>query len=193
MSWDFEPQPPEAPKEEVPETVPVQTLPEPPDAVATPAPIDPVSPAAPSRGGWFLRVIGALWLGSGAFLLAVAAPAAFRASDSPTNAANVVGAMLLRWHYIALVLPVILLFIGFRRARVRFVAIVCAAVVLAAAEGGIDLRIRAIRAAAAVPISDLDPGDPVRRHFGLLHGVSSLLLLGQILLAAAAVANDAES
>jgi len=42
-------------------------------------------------------------------LLAIAAPAAFRAAGSPTTAANVVGAMLDGWHYIAIALPVILL------------------------------------------------------------------------------------
>jgi len=116
----------------------------------------------------------------------VAAPAAFRASDSPTNAANVVGAMLTGWHYIALLAPILLLLIEWRRARGAVIALVFAGVLFAALEVALDLRVRAVRAASVVPISSLQRNDPVRRRFGLLHGMSSLSLAMQILIAAAA-------
>ena len=133
-------------------------------------------------------MIAALWLGGGAFLIFIAAPSAFSASDSPTNAANVVGAMLTRWHYIALALPLLLLGIEWRSARVRVLIILSAAIALAAAQAFVDLRIRAIRNESPVAISALDRSDPIRRRFGILHGVSSLLLLSQVVLAAACTA-----
>jgi hypothetical protein len=136
------------------------------------------------------RFIHAFWLGSGAFLIMVAAPAAFRAAPSPNVAADVVGAMLTRWHYIGLAAPLALLALDWRRARMHVLAIVFIAVILAAAQAVVDLRIRKIRASTSVPISQLARQDPVRRHFGMLHGVSSLLLLGQVVCAGAALAMD---
>ena len=138
----------------------------------------------------FTRLIHAFWLGSGLFLLAVAAPAAFRAAGNPTAAANVVGAMLNRWHYIALIAPLLLLALEWRRARVLVLAIIFIAVLLAAAQAMVDVRIRAIREKSAIPISELSRQDPIRRQFGMLHGISSLLLVGQVLAAGAAIAAD---
>jgi hypothetical protein len=135
-------------------------------------------------------LIAALWFGSAAFLLAVAAPAAFRASDGPTNAANVVGAMLAAWHYLALILPLLLLALEWRRARAAVMTILSVAIIIAALQVVTDIRIRAIRAASPVPITELAHSNPIRRRFGLLHGISSLFLLGQVLLAGAAVAVD---
>ncbi len=133
------------------------------------------------------RLIHAFWLGSGAFLIAVAAPSAFRAAGNPTAAANVVGAMLGRWHYIALAAPLVLLALEWRRARLVVLAILFGAVVLAAAQAMVDLRIRSIRAKSPVPISELSREDSLRRQFGRLHGVSSLLLIGQVIAATAAI------
>ena len=116
----------------------------------------------------------------------LAASAAFRAAGNPTVAANVVGSMLTRWHYIALAAPLLLLVLG--RSYPRWVHVLLfAAVLLAAAQIFVDLRIRAIRNAAPIPISDLDPTDPVRRRFGALHGISMLLLLLQAVTSAGVV------
>jgi hypothetical protein len=139
------------------------------------------------------RFIHAFWLGSGAFLIAVAAPAAFRAAPNSSVAAAIVGAMLTRWHYIALAAPLALLILDWRRARVHVLAIVFVAVVLAAAQAIVDLRIRTIRAESPVPMSSLSRQDPVRRHFGMLHGISSMLLLAQVIAAGAALAMDKEA
>lgn len=127
------------------------------------------------------------------FLLAVAAPAAFRAAGSPTIAANVVGAMLSAWHYIAIALPVILLALEWRRARTLMVVLLFAGIVFGATQIAVDLRIRAIRETTAVPVSSLPHSDPIRRRFGVLHGISSILLLAQIVVAMGAVAADTES
>ena len=144
-------------------------------------------------GHLIARLVHAVWLGSGLFLIAVAAPAAFRGAPDASIAANVVGIMLSRWHYIALGAPLLLLFLDWRRGRVYVLAIVLVAIVLAAAQAATDLKIRSVRAASPVPISDLPREDPVRRTFGRLHGISSLLLLMQVIAAGVALAMDREA
>jgi hypothetical protein len=84
--------------------------------------------------------------------------------------------MLTRWHYIALAAPLLLLAIEWRRMRTGVIVIVFAAILFAAFEALIDIRLHAMRMS----------GD--RRFFGMLHGISSLLLIGQVLCAAGAVA-----
>ena len=135
------------------------------------------------------RFIHAIWLGSGVFLL-LATQAAFKAASSPTAAAAFVGALLGRWHYIALAAPIALLALEWRRARTAILLIIFAGVIFAAAQAMVDLRIRSIRAGSPIPISELSRQDPVRRQFGMLHGVSTLLLLAQLVCAAAALAVD---
>jgi hypothetical protein len=98
--------------------------------------------------------------------------------------------MLAAWHYIALVLPLLLLALEWRRARAAVMTVLSVAILMAAVQVLTDLRIRAIRAESPVPITELARSNPIRRRFGLLHGISSLLLLGQVLLAAGAVAID---
>jgi hypothetical protein len=99
--------------------------------------------------------------------------------------------MLSVWHYIAIALPLILLGFEWRHARARVMAILFAGIILASMQVAADLRIRAIRELSwPVPISSLPHTDPLRRRFGLLHGVSSLLLLAQVGVAAIAVVSD---
>ena len=134
------------------------------------------------------RLIAALWLGS-AFFLMLAASAAFRAAPNPTAAADVVGAMLNRWHYIALAAPLILFGLELRNARKLVLIALFVAIVLAATQALVDLRIRTIRMNATTPISELAKDDPVRRKFGALHGISMMLLLLQTISAAVVVAS----
>ena len=93
----------------------------------------------------------------------------------------------MRWHYIALLAPLALIILEWRRAKTRMQFVLFAAIVLASAQALADTRIRMIRQQSIVPISSLSPADPVRRNFGMLHGVSSLLLIAQLVLAGAAV------
>ncbi|HWS71418.1 MAG TPA: hypothetical protein VN605_04860 [Thermoanaerobaculia bacterium] len=132
------------------------------------------------------KLLSALWFGAGAFIL-IAAAAIFRAAESPTIAANVVGAMLTRWHYLALLIPVALVFVLRNRARSIVMAALFTAIILASVQAFVDLRIRQIRASTPIAISALDRDDPLRRQFGMLHGLSSLLLVVQVLAAAAVV------
>jgi len=132
------------------------------------------------------RLIAALWLGS-AFFLMLSAQAAFRAAGNTSLAADVVGSMLTRWHYIALAAPLALFALELRRVRPLILIVLFVAIVLAAGQSFVDLRIRSIRASSPVSISSLDRTDPVRRRFGALHGLSMMLLLAQTLIAATAV------
>ena len=97
------------------------------------------------------------------------------------------GAMLVRWHYLALLAPLALMILEWKRAKARMQLVLFAAIVLASAQALADTRIRSIRQQSIVPISSLSPADPVRRRFGMLHGISSLLLVAQVAMAGAAV------
>ena len=101
--------------------------------------------------------------------------------------------MLAAWHYIAIALPMILLALEWRRARALMVIILFAGIVFGATQIAVDLRIRAIRESSIIPISSLSRTDPIRRRFGALHGISSILLLMQVVVAAAAVGADTEN
>jgi hypothetical protein len=132
------------------------------------------------------RLIAALWLGS-AFFLMLSASAAFRAAGNTSIAADVVGSMLTRWHYIALAAPLALFALELRRARPLILILLFVAIMFAATQSFVDLRIRSMRQASPVAMSELDPTDPVRRRFGALHGLSMVLLLTQALIAAVIV------
>jgi hypothetical protein len=132
------------------------------------------------------RLIAALWLGSAVFLM-LSASAAFRAAGNSTTAADVVGAILTRWHYIALAAPLVLFALELRRARPLILIVLFVAILLAASQSFVDLSIRAIRQSSPISMSALDKTDPVRRRFGALHGLSMVLLLTQAILAAGVV------
>lgn len=101
--------------------------------------------------------------------------------------------MLTRWHYIALLAPLLLLILEWRHPRAWVMAILFAGIVFASAQAIIDTRIRAMRLASPVAISSLDPQHPLRRRFGLLHGASSLFLLAQVMTASLIVTAESKS
>ena len=118
----------------------------------------------------------------------LAASAAFRAAPNPTAAADVVGAMLNRWHYIALAAPLALFALELRRVRRFVLTVIFIALILAAVQVFVDLQIRAMRLSSPVAISSLDREHPDRKRFGALHGASMALLLLQAIAAAMVVA-----
>jgi uncharacterized membrane protein len=141
--------------------------------------------------GYLSFLVYALWLGGGAFLGFLAAPAAFSAAGDRVVAANVVGAMLDRWHYLSLLAPLLLLIGEWRSsrlARTRIVVLLSAALLLASAQVFVDLKIRNMRFDSVIAISELPENSLVRREFGRLHGVSMSLMLAQLLAAAGAAA-----
>ena len=116
-----------------------------------------------------MTLVSALWFGSGVFV-AIAAAAVFRIAGP-----DAIGAMLTRWHYIALLAPLALVILEWRRQRTAMVLLLFTGIVIAAAESLLDIRISALRR------------DPVRPHFALLHGISVVLLLADIVIAATVV------
>lgn len=117
----------------------------------------------------------------------LAASAAFRAAPNATVAADVVGALLTRWHYIALVAPLALFALELRRVRRVALVLIFAGLLLATAQAIVDLQIRSIRTTLPVPVSSLDREHPIRKRFGALHGASMLLLLLQTIAAGGVV------
>lgn len=113
----------------------------------------------------------------------LAASAAFDAAPDRTAAADVVGAMLTRWHYIALAGPLLLFALELRRVRRLALIVLFLALLLAAAQAFVDLRIRSIRVNSPVAISSLPADHPTRRTFGALHGLSMSLLAMQAIAA----------
>jgi hypothetical protein len=134
---------------------------------------------------WLTLMLFAVWIGAGLTIALIAAPAAFEAAPSRTIAAAVVGAMLARWHYIALLAPALLLVVEWRNGltNTRLVVLLSLAIVLGAAQGFADLEIRRIREASVVPVSDLPATSAVRQRFGKLHGASTAIMLAQIAVA----------
>ena len=86
--------------------------------------------------------------------------------------------MLTPWHYVSIAAPLVLLIL--KRGSKTTMVILFLSIVMGAAEALIDIKIRSIRNSSPVPISSLPSTDPLRRRFGMMHGVSSLLLLAQI-------------
>jgi len=131
---------------------------------------------------WLTLMLYAIWIGAGLTIALVAAPAAFEAAPSRTIAASVVGAMLARWHYIALAAPAILLIAEWRGGltSTRLVVLLSLALLLGSAQALADLEIRHIRESSIVPVSDLPASSAGRRRFGMLHGVSTSIMLLKI-------------
>lgn len=137
---------------------------------------------------WLTLMLYAIWIGAGLTIALIAAPSAFEAAPSRTIAASVVGAMLARWHYIALAAPAILLIAEWRSGltSTRLVVLLSLALLLGSAQAFADLEIRHIRESSIVPVSELPASSAVRRRFGMLHGVSTSIMLLQIVAAAGA-------
>lgn len=138
------------------------------------------------------RLLLSVWLGGGLFLAFVAAPAAFSAASTRDSAATIVGTMLSRWHWIAVLAPLVMLLSGRFRRKWPLVLIVVA-VVLANAQWLVDNRIQDLRASVEGSISELDETDSVRRRFGALHGVSMTLMLGQLLCGTGVLVGSSQS
>ncbi len=138
-------------------------------------------------------LVCAAWFGGALFLAAIAAPAVFSASPTRVVAGDVVGLMLTRWHYLAILVPLALLIGELRRPSAKLrAAILVVAVLAASAEAMVDLRVRHLRESSVVPISFLPIESPTRRAFGRLHGASMLLLALQIIASAGVMAGESK-
>lgn len=132
----------------------------------------------------------ALWLGGILVFGAVLAPALFRVLTS-AQAASVVREVLPVLEVYGVVAGGLLLLAGLgaqrpSRARMALLGGMLALALVSASV--VSPRMAALRQQAGDRISELPAGHPTRAAFGKLHGVSSLLMLGQLLLGLGALA-----
>ena len=144
-----------------------------------------------------LRALHALaaggWLGAAAIVGFVVAPHSFAAFPTRVAAGEFVGGVLHFVDAFAIVAGGVVLAVAaaqhgrFERARIAL------GVVLAAV-GGVSLalahHIATLRESLG-PIDALPPDSPGRKHFGMMHGVSVLVFLFGMIVAAAAIALEA--
>ncbi|MFZ5472266.1 MAG: DUF4149 domain-containing protein [Myxococcota bacterium] len=135
------------------------------------------------------QLVLGVWMGGLLCFGAVVAPALFRAL-TPAQAGAVVRQVIPALDVFGLfaavgVLSLGLVYEGKPRGRsVLRAAFLAGAFVLALASAAVVTpRLAEIRREANDQVSALAPDDPLRREFGRLHGVSTGLMLGQLLLA----------
>ena len=134
-----------------------------------------------------------VWTGALLFFGAVVTPTLFRVL-TPAQSAAVVRPLigiLDRFSLVAGPLLVILAWVAEgrpdRRAKVRAGLLLGMAAWAGISAFVVSPRLAALRERAGEGISSLAAEDPLRKQFGALHGVSSTLMLGELLLGLAAV------
>jgi hypothetical protein len=143
---------------------------------------------------YFYQLLLGLWLGAILCFGAVVAPALFR-SLGPGQAGTVVRSIIPVLDGFALVAGPVLLVLAFlyegrpRGVRLIRALMICAMVLLAAVSSlAISPRMSSLRAEVGDRISELPKDDPIRKEFGRLHGVSTTLMLAELVLGLAAAA-----
>jgi hypothetical protein len=119
-------------------------------------------------------VLLAAWVGAAVVVAAVVAPAAFAVLPTRSLAGALVGRVLPVLFWAGIVIGLVVAWLGWRlplpqwRVGAAFVLVASSAV----AQFVIGPRIDRLRDAVGGPIDALDPASPIRRAFGLLHGLS---------------------
>jgi hypothetical protein len=135
-----------------------------------------------ARAAFALRSIAlAIWAAGGASTF-LATSAIFARAENRKQAGDFAGAVLLRslwFRLLAVGLQIAALLLG-ARGVANWLAL--AAAVLTAAESSVQQAVRRIRRELGGSVDALEAGDPRRRRFAALHGLSMLLLLGQVAL-----------
>ena len=144
--------------------------------------------------GYVHRLLLGIWIGALLCFGAVVAPALFQAL-TPAQAGSVVHLIFPKLDAFTVFAGFALLAIGagvegWPRGRAAVRAGLLIAMTLLACTSALALtpRMASLRAQAGENISDLPKEHPVRQEFGRLHGVSSLVLLGELLLGLGALA-----
>ncbi len=134
------------------------------------------------------RLLLGVWLGALLCFGAVVAPALFRAL-TPAQAGSVVHLVFPRLDAFTVFAGFALLALGAGvegwptgRARVRAALVVGMTALACASAFAVTPRMADLRAQAGSEMSSLPSEHPLRREFGRLHGVSSMVLLGELLL-----------
>ena len=135
------------------------------------------------------RLLLVAFLGALALFATTVTPALF-ATLPPGSAAGVVGRVLPVLDGAGLVLGLLAVVLG-ATGRSGRAAVVLGAVLAALAAASLFVltpEMARLRQAAGDTLSHLPPTDPTRRHFGMLHGLSTVLFGLQAVLAVALVA-----
>lgn len=141
------------------------------------------------------RLLLGVWIGALLCFGAVVAPTLFRVLGSPAAAGGIVREIIPVLDVAGVLIAITVLVIEFvlggwprGRARIRWIALVFALALGGISIGYVVPRMSALRHQAENRISELPSADPLRREFGMLHGVSTMLMLMQLLAAATALA-----
>lgn len=139
------------------------------------------------------RWVVGMWAGGLLAFGAVFAPALFEAM-TPPEAGRIVRQVIPALDALGLVAVAIAVAcalrlegVGTRGARSRLVVLALAAAMAGVSAGWLGPKMAQLRDDAGGEISSLSREHPVRREFGRLHGVSFALMLGEWLLASAAL------
>jgi hypothetical protein len=135
------------------------------------------------------RLLLVAFLGALALFATTVTPALF-AAVPPSAAARVVGRVLSVLDAVGLLLGLAAVVLG-ATGRAGRPAVVLGLVLAALAAASLFLvtpELASIRRASGDSLSHLPPGDPTRRRFGLLHGISTVLFGLQAVIALALVA-----
>ena len=146
----------------------------------------------------FLQSIALVtWVGGIFFLGAIAAPAAFATLSSRGDAGAVVGHMLGKLHLMGYAAGAIFLIATMALAKSPAALLKPAALLVIAMllltvvnQHGINPRLADLRVQMSSEFGSVDQtpqGNPLRAQFGKLHGVSTLIELGVLLLGVAAI------
>jgi hypothetical protein len=134
------------------------------------------------RAALALRSIAlAIWAAGGASTF-LATSAIFARAENRKQAGDFAGAVLQRslwFRLLAVGFQIAALLLG-ARGPANWLAL--GAAVLTAAESSVQQGVRRIRRELGGSVDALESADPRRRRFAALHGISMLLLLGQVVL-----------
>jgi hypothetical protein len=148
-------------------------------------------PASSLRLAASAALLGA-WLGAAVLTAAVVAPAAFAVLPTRALAGALVGRVLPVVFVTGILAALIAAALAWgaspRFERTRLALLAAAALACAVAQFGVGPRIQAVRAEIGPDIEALAPGDPRRRAFGRLHGVSVAWMGAGVVAAGAALA-----
>jgi hypothetical protein len=140
------------------------------------------------------RLLLGVWIGALLCFGAVIAPSLFQAL-TPAQAGSVVHLVFPKLDAFTVFAGFALLAMGIAvegrpagRGRIRAGLVVAMTLLACTSAFAVTPRMAALRAQANPSMSDLPKEHPVRREFGRLHGVSSMLLLGEVLLGLGALA-----
>ncbi len=128
----------------------------------------------------------AVWFGGGLAML-LATRAIFARAGSRTLAGTISGEALLRFQLLRGLAAVLLGGSALLGARGLATLLGLGCILLQLAASLADTRLRKLRTEIGGSTEGLAEDDPRRKQFGMLHGVSVLLLLAQIALAAVAL------